>query len=155
LNRNLRTTRPKDVADHVFCCSSVMDKATGTNVRWNECHKGHLRICDGHPPMKTGELDCCVTPETEACALTLVKGNWPRWRAQFEAQDKFPQCKIKPTQKAPMAEAIAASDAIKERLFREQNGLADDANVPPDWLATKQLAWEQPADNNNMVRCHV
>jgi len=50
---------------------------------------------------------------------------------------------------------IAASNAIKERLFREQNGLADDANLPKGWLATMQLAWEQLTDNNNMVRCYV
>jgi len=134
---------------------SVVDKATGTNVRWNEHHKGYVRICDGHPPMKTGELDCCVTPEMEAYALTLVKGNFARGTAQFQAQDKFPQHKIKPIQKAPMAEAIAASNAIKERLFREQNGLDDDANLSNGWLATMQLAWEQPPGTNNMARCCV
>ena len=78
LNRNLRMTSGQDVADFAFCCSSVMDKATGTPVRWNECHKGYFCLCNGHPPMKTGKLDCCVTPETEACALTVVKGNFER-----------------------------------------------------------------------------
>jgi len=154
LNRNLRMTRPQDTADFLFYYSTVMDKATGTNVHWNEHHKGCMRLCDGHPPMKTGELECCVTPETEAYALTLIKGNFARWKAQFEAQDKFPQHKIKPIQKAPTPEAIQASNAInlKERLCREKNGLDDDANLPPNWLATMQLAWEQPVGTNNMVR---
>ena len=30
----------------------------------------------------------------------------------------------------------------------------DDSNLPPNWLATMQLAWEQPVGTNNMVRCH-
>ena len=155
LTRDLRMTRRQDVADFTFYYSSIMDKATGTPVRWNEYHKGYFCLYNGHPPMKTGELDYYVTPETEAYALTIIKGNWTRWRAQFEAQDKFPQYKIKPIQKAPTAAAIAASNAIKERLYREQNNLADDAALPPNWLATMQLAWEQPADNNNMVRYYV
>jgi len=141
--------------DYTFYYSTLMDKATGTNVRWNEHHKGYVRICDGHPPNKTGPLDCYVMPETEAYALTLVKGNFERWTAQFEAQDKFPQCKIKPIQNAPTAEAIQASNAIKERLYREKNGLDDDADLPNNWLATMQLAWEQPAGTNNMVCYYV
>jgi len=132
-----------------------MDKATGTNVRWNEYHKGYMRLCDGHPPNKTAPLDCCVMPETEAYAFTLVKGNFQQWTAQFEAQDKFPQYKIKPIQKAPMTEAIAASNAIKQHLYREKNGLDDNSNFPNGWLATMQLAWEQPADTNNMARYYV
>jgi len=151
LKRNLRMNRPQHVADYTFYYSTVMNKATRTNVRWKEYHKGYMRLCDGHPPMTTAPLDYYVTPETEAYALTLVKGNFRRWTAQFEAQDKFPQYKIKPIQKAPTAEAIAASNAIKERLYREKNGLDDDANLPNGWLATMQLAWEQPADTNNMV----
>ena len=110
---------------------------------------------NGHPPNKTGELDYYVTPETEAYGLTIVKGNFRRWTAQFQAQDKFPQHKIKPVQKAPTAEAIQASNDIKERLFREAHGMDDDANLPPGWLATMQLAWEQPAGTNNMVRYYV
>jgi len=155
LNRNLRMTGPQDQADFAFCCSTVVDKAAGTNVCWNECHEGYMHLCDGHPPMKTAPLDCCVTPETEACALTLVKGDFRRWTAQFEAHDEFPQCKLKPIQKPPTAEAIAASNAIKERLCRKKNGIDDNANLPPDWLATMQLAWEQPVSINNMVRCCV
>ena len=155
LKRDLRMTGPQDQADFVFCCSAMVDKATGTNVHWNECHKGCVRLCDGHPPMKSTPLDCCVTPETEAHALTLVKGNFARWTAHFKAQDKFPQHKIKPIEKAPTPEAIQASNAIKERLRREKNGLDDDANLPNGWLATMQLAWEQPAGTNNMVRHHV
>jgi len=137
-------TRTQDTADFLFHCSTVMDKATGTNVRWNEHHKGCMRLCDGHPPMKTAPLDHCVMPETEACALTLIKGNFRQWTAQFEAQDKFPQHKIKPIQKASTPEAIQASDAIKERLYKEKNGLDDYANLLPNWLATMQLALEQP-----------
>jgi len=148
-------TRPQDQADFTFYYSTVMDKATGTNVRWNEYHKGYMCLCDGHPPMKPAKLDYYVTPETEACALTLIKGNFQRWTAQFEAQDKFPQYKIKPIQKVPTTEAIAASNAIKERLYREKNGVNDDANFPNGWLATMQLAWEQPAGTNNMVRYYV
>jgi len=155
LKWDLRMNNAQDTADFLFCYTTNMDKATVTNVCWNECHKGYVRLCDGHPPTKTGELDCCVTPETEAYALTLIKGNFQRWTAQFEAQDKFPQHKIKPIPKAPTAEAIAASDAIKERLYREKNGLNDDANLTNGWLATMQLVWEQPAGTNNMARYYV
>jgi len=53
------------------------------------------------------------------------------------------------------AEAIAASDAIKERLYREKNGFDADANLHNGWLATMQLAWEQPAGTNIMVHYYV
>jgi len=155
LKRDLCMTNAQHQADFTFYYSTIMDKATGTNVRWNKYHKGYMRLCDGHPPMKTAKLDYYVTPEMEAYALTLIKGNFARWTAQFEAQDKFPQYKIKHIPKAPTAEAIAASNVIKERLYREKNGLDDDANLPNGWLATMQLAWEQPAGTNNMVRYYV
>jgi len=100
-------------------------------------------------------MDYYVMPETEAYGLTVAKGNFQRWTAQIQAQDKFPQYKIKPIQKAPTAEAIRASDAIKEHICREQNNLDDDANLPNGWLATMQLMWEQPAGTNNMVRLLV
>jgi len=147
LKRDLRMTRPQDQADFAFHCSTVMDKATGTNVRWNEHHKGYVSLCDGHLPMKTAPLDCCVTPETEAYALTLIKGNFARWTAQFEAQDKFPSTRSSPSKKLP-----------RQRPFRPpmlSRSASDDANLSPNWLATMQLVWEQPAGTNNMARCYV
>lgn len=155
LTRDLAMTNDQDAADFAFYYNHIMDKATGSAKRWNEYHRGYLRLCDGKKPNGKREIDFYVTPETEAYALLIIKGNFRRWTAQFQAQDKFPQYKQKPIQKAPTAEVIAASNAIKERLYREQNGVADGADLPNNWLATMQLPWEQAEGTNNMVSFYV
>ena len=73
LNRDLDMNNNQDRADFSFCYNNLMDKATGTNTRWNECHGGYVRLCDGHPPLKIEAIDHHVMPEMEAYGVTVVK----------------------------------------------------------------------------------
>jgi len=103
---------------------------------------------NGHPPNKKQEIDCCVTPETEAHALLVVNGNWNRWHAQFQTADTCPNHKRKSLHIWPSHEVTQASDKIKERLQREQHNTDEPTDLPEGWLAAMRLQFEGaiPAD---------
>ena len=148
LNRDLDETRRDDCELFEAYYDQIMTKATGTTERWNASHKGYFCLYNGHPPNKKGEFDYCVTPETEAYACLVLKGNWNRWNAQFQTTDKFPNYKQKALHHWPDDDVIEASDAIKARLYREQRGLDELTNLPDGWEADMKLPFEGaiPAD---------
>jgi len=88
LKRDLDATDADDLELFEACCDQIMTKATGATERWNASHKGYFCLHNGHPPNKKGQFDCCVTPETEAHACLVLKGNWNCWHAQFQTADK-------------------------------------------------------------------
>jgi len=142
LKRDLDATDKDDCKLFESYYDQIMTKATGATERWNASHRGYFCLCNGHQPNKKGEFDYCVTPETEAYACLALKGNWNRWHAQHQSTDKCPSCKQKVLHNWPAEDVIQASNAIKERLYREQRGLGELTNTPEGWEADMKLTFE-------------
>ena len=86
--------------------------------------------------------------------MVTITGNLMRWGAQFLVTEKFPNYKIKPIHKKPSDEAIEASDQIKKKLYKKQNGLDDLTEPPEDWLDRMQLPFEKFDGAPNRVILH-
>lgn len=160
LSRDLNMDFDDDKADYSFYYDVIMDKATGYPDRWNSAHRGYMTLYKGQPPKGTfrvakgdEEAALYVTPQTEAYALLIIKGNLEKWKAQFEVSQKFPGWTHKTLHKTVTdAAVIAASNAIKERLYRQQHGIDPLNDCPDNWLATMQLPFELRLGSEDKVR---
>ena len=50
---------------------------------------------------------------------------------------------------------VDASNTIKQRLYRECNGLDAEEDLPANWMNDMQLPWETNAGQNNMASLNV
>jgi len=119
LKRDLDADNEDDLKLYEAYHDQILTKATGTTERWNASHRGYFCLYNNHPPNKKGVFDYCVTPETKAYALLALKGNWNRWKAQYQTTDMYPNYKQKALHNWPSPNVIQASNTIKVRLYRE------------------------------------
>jgi hypothetical protein len=155
LRRNLNMNNVEDVELFTAYHNRILAKAVGTDTRWNKHHRGYFCIYNGKPPGARRPIELYVTPETEAYTVFVIRGNYNRWNAQFEISDKFPRYSQKAIFKEPTVDAIAASDVIKERLYREKHALKDDAALPAEWENTMKCSFELAEDSADTVRLFV
>jgi len=151
LTRDIDMDMDQDKQDFAFYYLNIMGKATGHPDRWNAHHKGYMLLSNGRPPKTQHAHDLYITPETEAYALLMIRGNLRRWTAQFQAYDKFPGYQQKIIQKDIENEAIVASTEIKKRLYMEQHNIDTEDLLPANWATDMELAYERAAGSNNMV----
>jgi len=142
LKWNLEIDDDDDVKLFEACHNQVVPKATCAAERWNTSHRGHFCLHNCDPPNKKQEIDCCVTPETEACALLAIRGNWILWHVQFPTAAKHPNCKQKSIHAWPSEEVIKAPNDIKAWLCRGQNDIDELLELPEGWQNKMKLKFE-------------
>jgi len=139
----LHSGRMRGVVLFYACYNQIMANATGSAERWNTSHRGYFCLYNGHPPNKKDPIDYHITPETEAYALLVIRGNYRCWHAQFLTTNKCPTYKQKCIHTWHTAAAvIQASNDIKEQLCRGQNNVDELTALSEGWLTNMKLPFE-------------